>query len=132
LGDQGAVIDVQDFIAEFKELLTAVDAAQRLSPENKRKAAELIENAADWSEAKKYGLDKLKGGARTAAKNLIEAGQKVGLFLVEKGELEGWWRDGPANKREWITAAITSVAEDPSVFEDAQDFVAGVCKHFGY
>jgi hypothetical protein len=132
LGDQSPVISTQDFIAEFRGLLGAIEAEQRVSSESKRKASELIENAADWSEAKKYGLDKLKGGARSDAKKLVERCQDCGLFLVEKGELESWWRDGPANKREWIAAAISKLSADPGVFVNAQDFVSRVCKYFGY
>jgi len=92
-----------------------------------RGSRQKIENAADWSEAKKYGVDKLNGGARLEAKKLLEMCKEVGPFLVPKGELECWWRDGPATKREWVTAALSKFGAEPNELKDAREFVADVC-----
>jgi ABC-type transporter Mla maintaining outer membrane lipid asymmetry ATPase subunit MlaF len=132
LGDQGPVLSVTAFATEFRELLTVIEAEKRVSPDSRRKGSELLENAADWSEAKKYGLDKLKGGARDRAKALVGECQKIGLFLVPKGELEGWWRDGPAGKRVWIVAAIERLNTNCGDFVDAQSFVRQICRYFDY
>jgi hypothetical protein len=132
LGNQGAVLPVADFAAEFRKLITTIEAEKRVSPDSRRRGSELLESAADWSEAKKYGIDKLKGGAREDVKKLLEQCAGIGLFLVPKGELEGWWRDGPAAKREWIMAAINRLNENPGEFADAQGFIKQICQYLGY
>jgi hypothetical protein len=54
------------------------------------------------------------------------------LFLVPQGQLEGWRRDGSAEKAKWIIQALERLNTNPSEFDDAQTFVAEICAHFGY
>ena len=132
LGDQGAVLPLAEFTNEFRQLIVRIETEHRLSPESRRRGSDLLENAADWSEAKKYGIDKLKGGARENTRRLIEECATVGLFLVPKGELEGWWRDGPAVKRDWIAAAIDKLSSVRDDFAEVQTFMQKICDYFGY
>ncbi len=132
LGDQGAILSVEEFQKQFSSLLAEIEKDKRLTSEIKRRANELIENAADWSEAKKHGVDKLRGGARREAKELLDECQRVGLFLVPGGELESWWRDGPATKKDWIIDAIQHLGRQQNDFNEAIRFVKTICVYFGY
>jgi len=132
LADQGAVLSFTELANGLREVIEAVESQKQLSVESRRKATQLLDNAADWSEAKKYGIDKLKGGARENLKALLRDCATVGLFLLPVGELEGWWRDGPATKRDWIVAALEALSSTPSAFPEARSFVAQVCAYFGY
>ncbi len=91
----------------------------------------LLENATDWSEAKRYGIEKLRGGELENAKTLLGDWEAIGLFLVPRGELECWWREGPAtNKPEWVIHALTKIEETDDI-ADVDPFAARVCQWFG-
>jgi hypothetical protein len=49
---------------------------------------------------------------------------------VPRGELESWWRGGPANKNEWIIKALDKMGNDLSNFKEAKKFVEELCDHF--
>lgn len=85
-----------------------------------------------WSEAKKYGINKLNGGQAVACQNVLDASAANGFYIVPEGELESWWRQGPATKAEWIIAAIDLINSDPDSFVEAEQFLLGVLSYFGY
>jgi hypothetical protein len=132
LADTGSVLALADAVDEFRRLVTRIETENCLSTEVRRKALEVLENAADWSEAKKYGVDKLSGGARRDAQHLLEECQRLGLFLVPCGELEGWWRNGPASKCDWIVSALTKLRVESNEFAEAEEFIRDLCSFFGY
>ena len=98
----------------------------------KRTASDLLENAADWSEAKKHGIASVKGGAHQETTRLLTECRGQGLFLVPSGELESWWFGGPAQKQDWISAALTKLGEDSKEFEACEGFIRELCSYFGY
>jgi len=132
LADLGAALKFPDFISQFTTLLSEMKAENKLAAEKRRRALHLLENAADWSEAKKHGLNAARGEARQKAQELLDISGRVGLFLVPEGELEGWWRDGPPDKQEWIRSALDHLRESPRHFAAAQTFMSAVCRHFGH
>ena len=92
----------------------------------------LLEETADWSEAKRYGITKLRGGALRDAGRLLEEWAEIGLFLVPVGELECWWPEGPTQKNEWFQPAIRKIMEDGNSMPKATDLMARVCHWFGH
>jgi hypothetical protein len=70
------------------------------------------------------------GQPHLQADELLKKLASHGLFLVPEGELEGWWRQGPADKNEWVIAAISKIAEDPEPFETVSKFMESICDWF--
>jgi predicted ATPase len=112
-----------DFINKTKALLDEVDSGGILTSELRIKLSNLLTEAAPWSEAKKHGINRLAGGAHTAAGELLRECESSGLFLVPEGELESWWRGGPANKSDWAREALRHVSDAPGDFVSALTFV---------
>ena len=98
----------------------------------KKAVSGLLTDSAKWSEAKKYGISKLKGGKYTDCKDTLDHCANNGIFVIENGELESWWREGPSDKLEWILKAITRVQKDQGSFVEAEKFLINICKFFGY
>lgn len=123
-------------LKEAKERVAALGAALATAPdittEHRRAISTLLADTAEWSEAKKYGVDKLKGQEHQKCEALLTDCKRLGLFLVPKGELECWWRGGPAGKNEWIGAALTKLAAEPELFIDAAKFVEDACVTLGF
>ncbi len=121
----------KDFLNEARLILAEIDQQNTVMPAHRKAFSQLIADAGDWSEAKRYGIDKLRGGARQTAKGLLDACKAFGLFLVPNGELEGWWHDGPSDKGPWFSAAIEELFSNGSSFGDASAFMAGVSDYLG-
>jgi energy-coupling factor transporter ATP-binding protein EcfA2 len=117
--------------ARLRELATEIELQTSVTTEHRKALDELIREAADWSQAKRYGIYKLKGGARAAGERLLNQCADLGLFLVPFGELESWWRAGPAEKNEWFLQAIEEIATNGESFHKASLFVAKVCQNLG-
>ena len=120
-----------DFFSGMRAILDQAQERNELSGEDRRELQRLLEETADWSEAKRYGINKLRGGALRDAQKLLDEWGNIGLFLVPAGELECWWPEGPALKNEWFLAAIKKVIEDEKSLKEATDFMARVCRWFG-
>lgn len=120
---------VADFLYEAREVLNRVEEQIRVAPEDRKALIELINYSGDWSEAKKYGIRKLRGGEHEASIQLLTVCKEVGLFLVPYGELERWWDGGPSDKNEWFARAIELITADQDSFSEASQFMADVCNH---
>lgn len=59
-----------------------------------------------WAEAKRHGIDALKGQQRTDAKELLSALDDIGIVVVECGEVEGFDRDAGGHGPSWVSAAL--------------------------
>ena len=132
LSSSAPVTPLKDFLSRASGILDTCRKSGELSTENRRELYGLLEETADWSEAKRYGTGKLRGGARRDADELLGRWADIGLFLVPVGELECWWPKGPPNKREWFLPAIKRISEDQSSHAEATEFMAGICRWFGY
>ena len=132
LSDAPPVTSPKDFLSQVQAILS--DAEKRNVPpsgEERRQIQELLDNVASWSQAKRTGVTKLRGGASKDATELLNRLTAIGLFLVPVGELECWWREGPTVKNEWAMYAIRK-AEEADSLPEATNFMAGVCRWFGY
>ena len=131
LGERKPVVSVKDLVKKVKSEIEKVAEANELSNERRRSIADLLAGASDWSEAKKYGLSKLKGGDNKAATSLLNQLEEIGLFVLPVGELERWWPAGSADKSEWVLQALDKVSEEPGVFAAASAFITRVCGFLG-
>lgn len=131
LNDRKPIISGTEFVAKAGIVLSRVQNTNKVNASDRKELQDLLDAAADWSEVKRYGIDKLAGAELTAGKELVTKCREVGLFLVPKGVLECWWREGPADKADWIAKAIPKLNDSPELFRDAAQFVADVCAYLG-
>ncbi|MFL6210798.1 MAG: ATP-dependent nuclease [Pyrinomonadaceae bacterium] len=140
LGGLGSIRKPEDFVSATHRLLAEItQEVQRVKDEGKqlegitatqrRTFGSLLEDSRDWSEAKKYGITKLKGGAHQACTELLEDCKRIGLFIVPNGPLESWWRAGASDKNEWFVQAIEEISKNPSSFREAIDFMVSICEY---
>lgn len=109
-----------------KELATIADRwrnAKRFDSEGIRKLLDVARTTGTWSEAKRYGIGKLRGEPRRQAEELLERWRTAGLHVVPFGELEGWWPNGPTEKNEWLSGALGRMRSVPEEFREARAFV---------
>lgn len=132
LSSRPPVTPFDDFLSGMEAVLDNSRNARALSAEDRRALYRLLEGHADWSEAKRYGISKLRGGALQDAEKLVDRWAALGLFLVPVGELECWWPEGPATKNEWFLPAIREIMQDENSLPEATEFTAKVCRWFGY
>jgi AAA domain, putative AbiEii toxin, Type IV TA system len=126
LADSPPVLGIEDFVKSAQRVLNETSKERKLSPANRRELSQLLDEAAPWSEAKRYGITKLRGGAHEKALELLSKLKELGIFVVPVGELECWWRQGPANKAEWFPAAIRRIDEDQSSMPEAAAFMTEI------
>lgn len=126
------VVSFRDFLSGVRRILDDSEAAGAVTGESRRGLQRLLEDVADWSEAKRYGIGKLRGEPRRHAESLLDAWAEMGLFLVLVGELECWWPEGPQAKNEWFLPAVRRITEDVESLPEATEFVAKLCRWFGY
>lgn len=132
LGGAPPVVSADDLASKVKEICDRSKGRGALSSEGRREVLSLLAGTADWSQAKKHGTNAARGGEKKAADKLLKLFSAIGLFLVPVGELEGWWRAGPADKGEWAVDAIEEIAKRPDSLTEATEFVARLCDWFGY
>jgi energy-coupling factor transporter ATP-binding protein EcfA2 len=132
LSSRPPVTSFEDFLSGMRAILKQSEARGALSAEDRRRLHGFFEETTDWSEAKRYGITKLRGGARQDAETLLNEWAARGLFLVPVGELECWWQKGPTAKDEWFLPAIRVITEDENSLPEATEFMAKVCRWFGY
>jgi hypothetical protein len=118
-----------DFLARMRTQLDAIqnDGTNIISGPLRKGLVDTIDEAVNWSEAKKYGMDKLVGQQHQDAALLLGSLDALGIFLIRRGELESWWRGGPADKNQWFADVMSRI--DSADLDDARKFVSRVCTH---
>lgn len=123
LNNLNPVRSLAEALTQIRAHLEKIEIRGQISSSDKQQLVELLEDARDWSEAKKYGIKKLSGGAYRNCVQLLEQTAVLGLFIVPGGEMEGWDKSLSAQKDRWIQEALEKIDSDMSSFIDAEDFV---------
>ena len=129
LNNKGPIKSIKGFSKEMRELISEIESAKKISQANKQAISNLLSDSSDWSEAKKHGKSALKGGAYQSCANILNVCKSFGLFIVPNGELESWWRAGPANKKDWIIEVLNELSKNRSSFKEASEFMDGICAY---
>lgn len=125
-----AQIDRDDTKAELIRIIDGSKAAA-LNDQEISQLRQILKRGSAWGEAKKIGKKFIPSGTATATYNSFEDGLlKVGLHIVDVGELEGFCpsigNHGPA----WVNEVLTrNLAADPEL-EDARRFGKRVIEQF--
>ncbi len=120
---------LEQFLSLMEQALEGIREIGEIGRDHKAAISSALSQSAKWSEAKKHGIGRLKGGAHAACDRLLDSMKAIGLFPISTGELESFWRGGPARKDEWILEAIQKVRSDSPEFSAAEGFMVDVCKH---
>jgi hypothetical protein len=129
LNNLAPTIPVNEFLERTREILSQVEESGVFDSSHRKSLVDLIDYSGDWSEAKRYGIRKLRGGHYEAAQMLLKASQDVGLFIVPYGALESWWEGGPAHKNEWFSRAMEQIALAPDSLRGVFEFMTKVCSY---
>lgn len=129
LNDMEPQLSTTAFVAQARVILNQVESQGELIKDDRRRLSEMLDQTAHWSDAKRYGIDKLRSEPRKTAQALLAQCQTFGLFLVSKGSLESWWLNGPVDKNAWLSLAIEQITGNNSELQPALDFVKAICDY---
>lgn len=116
--------NLEEAISEVRDRLSEIENKRAVSGEDAYKISDVLQRARDWSEAKQYGINALKGGAHGQCEELLNTLADHGIFIVREGELESWDRSLSARKSKWIKEALNQIHDDSDSFQDGKDFVS--------
>jgi energy-coupling factor transporter ATP-binding protein EcfA2 len=131
LADLSPSVTPKKLVSGMRDIADVIEEHEGLSTEHKKTIESLINDSADWSEAKKHGINKLSGGANTDCRDLLDWLKDRGLYVVEEGALESWDRSLPRQKAKWIHEALNKMHDKPNSFDAASKFVRKVGGHLG-
>lgn len=126
LADEPPIRSAGEARTRVIELLEGIDPAGKIDSKIVREATAVLRDAVSWSRAHRHGIEELRGEELTAAKELLGQLAQMGLHLVPKGDLEGWWHEGPPDKAAWFVRAVEELESDPATFDDAVAFMREV------
>lgn len=93
--------------------------------EKRRTVDEEVRSTEDeWDHVKENGIDGIPESVREEAREIIDEVQRVGLFITDVGELEGWMDLG-VSKSEWPIEAL-EVIGDGETDRDLVSFIDGI------
>ena len=120
---------LQELIQNVEELLKQLQCNEHKLEGAKGALSRIKSETSKWSEIKKNGVDALDSDQKENAKQLIKELEKVGLFVVSAGELEGWLSLGTQKKNKWIIEAL-KVINEHRASEQLIKFVGDVLGYF--
>ena len=90
----------------------------------KKNIQEILRRASPWDQAKRIGSQYLPSGDPTKIYNQInEKLEKLGLFIVPVGELEGFCKDIGGHGPKWVNKVMELDLLKDSKLEEAREFV---------
>jgi len=112
---------------ELKKQILAIldDSSQPPIKQQKKKIQGLLKKTTAWSHAKTVGKSFVPSGqASRACENLLKNLQDIGLFVVEIGEIEGFYRQVGDHGPKWVNEVLNlSLKDDPNI-KAAREFVS--------
>ncbi len=120
---------LQELIQNVEELLKQLQHNEHTLEGAKGALSRIKSETSRWSEIKRKGIDALDSEQKENAEQLIKELEKVGLFVVSAGELEGWLSLGTQKKNKWIIEALKAINEHKAS-EQLIRFVGDVLHYF--
>lgn len=94
---------------------------------DRRAISAALKDAQQWSEAKRYGVRRLRGEQRQAGDRLLDSLASIGLFIVKNGELESWDESLSSGQKDvWIREALEKIVSDTNSFSEAVSFMQSI------
>lgn len=111
---------------EIKDILDRI--TENIFPDSAKQSIQRIfRRSSPWAAAKTAGKSYVPSGQQTKAYNrLISNLKKLGIFVVEEGEMESFVRSIGDHGSEWVNEVIKlDLATDPEL-EDARKFISSI------
>jgi ABC-type cobalamin/Fe3+-siderophores transport system ATPase subunit len=116
----------------LNNLKAAVTDWQKVTYTDLRRARRALvaaaKGASKWDAVKKKGLDFFPGPTRSTVEEFLKGCTAHGMFVVPRGELEGWLRVGVAKGRTWNRRALEQLYSSGPPPE-LQEFVQKVVQY---
>lgn len=126
-----ALAEIERLVIKLKEKVKENGSISSADADN-IKISKLMEDARDWSNAKKLGLRSVKSGAKKSVKDLLTELETMGVFIVDNGELESWNDDILyKSKTDWLNQALQLIKNDQTSFLEAESFIEKVITKLG-
>ncbi|MDJ1473377.1 ATP-dependent nuclease [Xanthocytophaga flava] len=124
--NQRPQLESEDVKQEINRILTEV--SERIFPENKvKEITTILKSTSAWSKAKEVGKNYLPAGQETQAYNRLTSElEKLGLYIVEIGELECFVRSIGNHGPSWVNEVLTKDLKNDPELENARRFVRKV------
>jgi hypothetical protein len=113
----------EDVIKKISEILKSVQ--EKTFPERAKKdIIKVLKQSSPWSIAKTVGKSYVPSGESTqACQRIFNTFRKIGLYVVEVGELEGFVRSVGNHGPKWVNAVLTKdLLNDPEL-DEARKFI---------
>ena len=128
VGQQKPTLGAKDVALRLNALADQIQKDQKLSPENRRAIAVLIEETAAWNRIKEDGY---RGFANAtiiqAFDRVYEKCKAVGLLVNREGELEGLCRDiSKKPKASWLAEVLTRDLISDTSLDDARKMLKDI------
>jgi hypothetical protein len=130
LNDAAPIRSVAEAANELREVANELETSGESRQAQRERVSLALQQSAKFSEAKRYGIMRLRGEPLALAQELLKEWKTIGLFIVPVGELEGWWPEGPASdKGRWIVEAVDQLAK-PGTFQELDIFMKDLVQFF--
>lgn len=122
----------EELLKGVKNLQIELDEGKHCNFQHLKSALKRVYSSpTKWKEIKKYGISGFKTEEQQKlSQEIINLCKTFGIFIVNKGELEGWISiDGVSQKKDWIIPALEKVNNDQDV-EDIKSFIKEIFTYF--
>jgi hypothetical protein len=128
VAEQVEALPEEKLLEDLIESVTSWQGADHADLRRAKKALEgIAQRATKWNTVKSAGVKAFDESARSEVKSLIDLCKRVGLFVVPKGELEGWLSLGVSKGREWNRLALEELHSQRCP-ADLQEFLTAVLR----
>lgn len=112
---------------EIEKVLNSVGTTATFPNEAVKHIQDILKRTSPWEAAKQVGLGAVPPGQeRQAAERLLTDLKKLGLFIVEHGELESFDPSVGGHGNAWVAEVLRKDLQKDPRFEPARQFVRGL------
>ena len=109
------------------ELVSEINNCDSNDLPSKSDLTNILKQDSPWNMVKRYGKDGIpKGNAQTIYEELKEKLENIGIYVIDKGEIENFYREIGKHGTGFVTELLISVQLDNPKLEDLRNFVKSV------
>lgn len=124
---KSAFVGGREFVAELRNIAKGCDQNTSVPRETLSRVKKLARNASPWERTKDSGLAAIPSGDATcAAEALLKNLCAVGIFIVPKGEMEGFCRSVGGHGPRWVEEVLRRDLASDKELEEARKFTREV------
>lgn len=111
------------------ELLDKINGCRDDVLPSKSDLEEIMKQKSSWNMVKKYGKTKIpRGNAQTDFKELKKKLKSIGIYVIDKGEIENFCMEIGSHGTKFVTRLLTDIPLEDSRLQDLRKFVKHVHK----